>query len=142
MKKINGLECILLVDDDDASNFIHKMEINKLSLDVKVEVVHNGKEALEYLTATGKYAGKEGVCMPGIIFLDINMPIMNGWEFLEEYRKLTEEQKAKIVVAMLTTSTNAVDENFALQNSEIAQFIHKPIRQSVIEKLIHDYFEK
>ena len=68
MKKISGLECILLVDDDDATNFFHKIEINKLQLDVKVEVVHNGRDALEYLTATGKFARREGVCMPGIIF--------------------------------------------------------------------------
>lgn len=67
---------------------------------------------------------------------------MNGWEFIEEYSKLTEEKKAKIVLAMQTTSLNPDDENLARQKIEIVEFIHKPVRQADIENLIKEYFNK
>jgi CheY-like chemotaxis protein len=141
MKKISGLDCVLLVDDDDATNFIHQMVIQRLNLDVKLQVVHNGKEAIEYLTCTGKFSNEIPFPQPGIIFLDINMPIMNGWEFLEEYKKLSEEQKAKIVIAMLTTSANPDDEKKAKGSAEIVEFINKPLEEMSLEFLIQKYYK-
>ncbi len=142
MKKISGLDCILLVDDDDATNFIHQMVIQRLNLDVKLQVVHNGKEALEYLTCTGKFTNEIPFPQPGIVFLDINMPIMNGWEFLEEYKKLSKEQKAKIVIAMLTTSVNPDDEKKAKNSNEILEFINKPLEEASLELLIMKYYRR
>ncbi|MFM7021828.1 MAG: response regulator [Flavobacteriales bacterium] len=139
MKKINGLECILLVDDDDATNFIHKMEIKKLNLDVHLEVVHNGKEALDYITQQGKYAGTT-YPQPGVILLDINMPIMNGWEFIEAYGKLSGDRKAKIVIAMLTTSINPDDEKRARANSELVEFMNKPLKEGVLKSLLERHY--
>ncbi|MCK7559259.1 response regulator [Chitinophaga sedimenti] len=140
MKKIDGLECILLVDDDHATNFINSMIIKKAQIDVHVEVVTNGEEALEYLTGTGKFADSPRKLQPGIVFLDINMPAMNGWEFLEEYNKLPEAQKAQIVIAMLTTSLNPDDERKANGIEDIRGFLNKPLTVDKLLDVIERFF--
>lgn len=125
------INCILLVDDDEATNFIHKRIIQKSGIDVSIQTVENGKEAIDFLTSSGNFEGKE-YPKPGLIFLDINMPVMNGWEFLEVYEKLPEEQKAKILVAMLTTSLNPDDKSKADSNQYINGFVNKPLSKEVI----------
>ncbi len=93
MKKLKGLNCILLVDDDDVSNYLNKLLIEKSGIDVDVEVALNGLTALEYLTSTGQFNGNAVFPRPELILLDINMPRMNGWEFLDEYEKLDDDKK-------------------------------------------------
>ena len=140
MRRIKDLECIMLVDDDDATNFVNKMTINSLGIQTHVQVAWNGRDALDYLTRTGQYAGTESP-RPGIIFLDINMPKMNGWEFLEEYKKLPEDIRARIVIAMLTTSLNLDDAKRATQHEELKGYISKPLTVKGLEDIIYSYFE-
>ncbi|WP_339903700.1 response regulator [uncultured Cyclobacterium sp.] len=132
-KKIN---CILLIDDDKATNFLHKEIIRETGLVNKVVDMESGHEALEYLEKMedGKYP------QPDIIFLDINMPAMSGWEFLEEYDKLDEEKKAKIVVVMLTTSINPDDKETATSKELINGFFNKPLTFEIIERVIDENF--
>lgn len=132
-KKIN---CILLIDDDKATNFLHKEIIKETGLVEKVVEVLSGYEALEYLEKMedGKYP------QPDIIFLDINMPAMSGWEFLEEYDKLDEGKKAKIVVVMLTTSVNPDDKEKAKSKGLINGFFNKPLTFEMIERVIDENF--
>ncbi|NJO90579.1 MAG: response regulator, partial [Chloroflexia bacterium] len=113
MKKLKNLNCILLVDDEEVNNYYIRLLIEKMELDVHVESVLNGKAAIDYLTGTGKYASNQTFLQPDLIFLDINMPLMDGWEFLEEYatRKLQNEKKR--VITMLTSSNNPDDEEKA-----------------------------
>ena len=80
------LNCILLVDDDEPTNFLNQMVIEELDIAEQIRVAQNGQEALTYLKKTG--IGDENFPLPDLILLDINMPAMNGWEFLERYRKL------------------------------------------------------
>jgi CheY-like chemotaxis protein len=131
MRKIKDLDCVLLVDDDRPTNFLHKRVIEKTGLAVEVQSLTSASEALDFLTATGKYASTPQLTRPGIIFLDINMPGMNGWEFMEAYRHLSESQKASIVVIMLTT---------ALNDKNIATFYHKPLRSEMVMELVEKYF--
>ncbi|WP_339921915.1 response regulator [uncultured Cyclobacterium sp.] len=128
-KKVN---CILLIDDDEPTNFLHKIIIEDSGVADKVVAVQSGYEALEYLELkeNGKYP------QPDLIFLDINMPAMNGWEFLEEYNKLDEGIKGKIVVVMLTTSINPDDKKKALNKGYINGFLSKPLSKDMLEKLI------
>ena len=142
MENNDGLNCILLIDDDEATNFIHTIIINKLLINVQVPVAINGIVGLEYLTETGKYSGRDDLPMPSIILLDINMPGMNGWEFLEEYKKLPEEQKAKMMVAMLTTSLNPDDRKRAkLYKGEVIEFLNKPLTVENLREIVDSYFE-
>jgi CheY-like chemotaxis protein len=132
MKK--KLNCILLVDDDETFNYLHKRSIMKAGVAEHVEVVENAQDALDYLKHYGIYKETEIECKrPDLIFLDINMPGMSGWEFLEEYKKLSDNQKAKIILVMLTSSVNPEDEKKAEQTGKISKFVNKPF---TIEKLI------
>lgn len=140
MKKLKGLNCILLVDDDDVTNYLNKLLIKKSGIDVHVEVALNGMMALEYLTSTGIYNGNKTFPKPGLIFLDINMPRMNGWEFLDEYKKLEDEQKGGIVIAMLTSSNNTDDEITAKDEYGLPAYIYKPLTLSKFEEIVNTFF--
>ena len=118
------LDSILLIDDNEADNYLHKMVIEELGCAKQVHVVYDGEEAIQYLTQ--KNNGH--IPIPDVIFLDINMPKMNGWEFLEAYEKLVaEERRCKALVLMLTTSLNPDDYQLADQNDNIKAFMNKPL---------------
>jgi len=142
MKKYKDLDCVLLVDDDISTNFIHRRIVENAKIDVNVKEITSAKEALDYLTYSGKYEGQEDVPKAGIVFLDINMPGMNGWDFIAEYKKLDEKHKARIVVVMLTTSLNPDDEQHAAMVEEIATYLHKPLRIEAFAEIASKYFEE
>jgi CheY-like chemotaxis protein len=141
MEKLKDLSCILLIDDEEINNYLNTRLIEKLNIGVHVESVFNGREALEYLTCTEKYSDNKIYPQPGLIFLDINMPGMNGWEFLAEYSKLPDEKKGKIVIAMLTASINPDDEKKAQGYKDLDGFLNKPLTLGALEGLINKYFE-
>ena len=136
MNKI--LNLIMLVDDDLTTNLYNEIIIQDLNITDEIEVFQNGKLALDYLTTLneeGKYP------QPEILFLDINMPIMNGWEFLEQHDKLQQNQKAIIILAMLTSSVNPEDKVRALKFNSVKEFINKPLIEENLEELIIKYFK-
>jgi len=131
------LKTILLVDDDEATNFIHQMVIKQMGCTENIVVRENGVEALEYLTASidGNYP------QPDLILLDINMPRMDGWEFLEEYKKLDDDQLAKTVIVMLTTSLNPDDKDKANIIPVITGFMSKPLTTEMLEEILVKHFK-
>ena len=131
------LKSILLVDDDEATNFIHKMVIKQLNCTENIVVKENGIEAIKYLTSSidGEHP------QPDLIFLDINMPAMDGWEFLEEYDKLEVIQQAKTVIVMLSTSLNPADRDTANAIPLISGFISKPLTTEKLAQVHTKYFK-
>jgi CheY-like chemotaxis protein len=139
------LNCILLIDDDEPTNFLNKMTLEQTGCTRHISVAQSGQEALEYLRGCG--AGDEGLPegigrspRPDLIFLDINMPAMDGWEFLERYKTLPSEQKADIVLIMLTTSLNPDDEVKTRTIPEVSGFENKPLSQQRLQALLEKYF--
>lgn len=135
MKKIN---CILLVDDNPADNEFHKIAIKRAGICNHVEVALNGVEALDYITRAAQ--SPESSPKPELIFLDINMPKMDGFEFLEKYEKLDENIKSKLVVMMLTTSLNPDDRKKADKYDSMSEFLNKPLTAQTVVELVDKYF--
>jgi len=130
------LNCILLIDDDKPTNFINEVVIKQLDCAEKIVVVQNGSQALDYLKS--KDDGEHP--QPDLIFLDINMPAMNGWEFLEKYTELDKKQHGKVVVIMLTTSLNKDDEMKASGIPYINGFKSKPLTPEIMQEVLEEYF--
>ncbi len=128
------LNCILLIDDDEPTNFLNKMTLEQAGCTRQIRIAQSGQEALEYLQIT--------VQRPDLIFLDINMPAMDGWEFLERYRGLPPARKADIVLIMLTTSLNPDDEKRTRTIPEVAGFENKPLSQEQLDNLLKKYFSR
>lgn len=95
MKKFAELDCILLVDDDEATNFINEILIEECEIDTHIEICPTAESALKYLNSEVEFNGTIKYPQPGIILLDINMPGMDGWEFLDEYANYQERRKVK-----------------------------------------------
>lgn len=132
---------ILLIDDSESDNFIHARVIKKAKVTNKVTIKYSGEEGLDYL----KTLINEDYPRPNLIFLDINMPGMDGFEFLEHYEQLEDTQKADVVIAMLTTSTSPVDRNKAGKFDLLQHFDNKPLTESslmtVLKKQFPDRFD-
>ena len=136
-KKLN---CILLIDDNDADNVFHKIRITKADVCNVIKVVTSAQEALDYLKMAGELNQTENYPKPELIFLDINMPGMNGFEFLEEYKNLAPALKAKIVIVILSTSANASDIQKSQEINEVFDFETKPLSKESIENILEHYF--
>ena len=135
------LNCILLIDDDEPTNFLNKMTLEQAGCTRHIRVAQGGQEALDYLASCRPdESSSDQHPRPDLIFLDINMPAMDGWEFLQRYQQLPPEQKADIVLIMLTTSLNPDDEIRTRSIPEIAGFENKPLKRSQLEDLLKKYF--
>lgn len=126
------IHCILLVDDDPDDNFIHQVVIEDSGLCENVRVVENGIQALNYLTQTEH----PDYVKPDVILLDINMPGMNGFEFLEHYRQLPDEYRSSLVLMMLTTSINPADRWRTNGVPEVNGFQSKPLTQAMLQEIV------
>ena len=126
------LSCILLIDDDFGDNVFNKIIIRKMDITETVDEASDGVEALEHLKARST--------PPELIFLDINMPRMNGWEFLEQYKDLDPKQKAKTIIVMLTTSANPDEIKKAQEIEEVSGFKTKPLSKEMLTGILQQFF--
>jgi CheY-like chemotaxis protein len=131
MKK---LKCIMLIDDNPDDNFYHERVIKRNNAAEIIISKKTGMAALEYLKSQKDGNGSH----PDLIFLDINMPGMNGWEFLQEYEKLDKRLQSQAIVIMLTTSENPDDRLKAL--SIVPEFKTKPLTAEILEEVINKHF--
>lgn len=137
-KKINS---ILLIDDDFATNFINKKIIQNTNLANHIQVALNGKEALDYICRQGKFEAADGEYpRPQLILLDINMPVMDGWEFIEAFQNLSPENKKDIIIVMLSSSFNPADKAKADSIKEITCFRQKPMNKEALLEIIDKVF--
>ena len=130
------IDCILLVDDNDADNFMHEMVIEDSQVTKQIEIARNGHEAFDYLNGV-----KDGNSFPDLIFLDINMPIINGWEFLDKVQAIKAELPKDLKVVMLTTSLNPTDKKEATKYEEVKLFRNKPLNKALLKEVIEKLFD-
>jgi len=136
MKRVN---CILLVDDNEADNYYHSYIIKDAGICNQIKTALSGEEALIYITKTIDSAFAAKYPIPDFIFLDINMPKMNGFEFLEELKKKNESLLKKIIIFMLTSSNDPNEEHKALKTGVVKEFINKPLEADMLSELLDKY---
>lgn len=123
---------LCLIDDDDIYRFTFTKLINTKKIAGKVLVFEDGDQALQFmLDNVGN--SKD---LPDFIFLDINMPIMDGFQFMEEYVKLKPKVGKKITIYMVTSSVDPVDLERAQKIEEISDYIVKPITPELLESIL------
>lgn len=130
------VKSILLVDDDESTNFINSVFIKKLDIDVDVYKTLHGAEALELINTSKE----DENFFPCLIILDINMPIMNGWAFLDNFKNLPSSIKDNCVVVMTTVSEDEKDLIRANKNDDIKEYFQKPMSDEKFSTLINKYF--
>lgn len=125
----------MIVDDSEIDNFINSKMIEGCGFASQVYVHSSGVSALEFLKNINKTANSSSELIPEIIFLDLNMPVMDGFQFVAEFEKLPIMFRRHIKIIMFTTSVNPDDREKALQQKSICDFINKPMSQIALEKL-------
>ena len=132
------LKSILLIDDDEITNFYNAHIIQKMGIAAHVHSELHGKAGLQYLTEKETY--NSDYQRPDLILLDINMPVMNGFEFLEAYEKLSEEDTGSFLIVMLTTSMLSIDRERAEKYGCLSDFYTKPLDGTQLEDIVAKYF--
>jgi CheY-like chemotaxis protein len=123
---------VLLVDDDEINNFISIKLIKKALLNTEIMACLNGKFAIDQLVDIQR---NDPAKLPDYILLDINMPIMNGWEFLDEYKRLNIDPLSKTKIFIISSSVFSNDINKARSYPLVKDFISKPLNVDKIVEL-------
>ena len=138
MRKLSG---ILLIDDDETTNFLNQRLLDRMKLTDHVHTFVNGKQAFDYLynVSNNNYDPKSvDYFKPELIFLDINMPVMDGFELLDLYERLSPKFREGILMVVLTTSTHTQDTE-AVKRYD-AEYITKPLNAEKLDKLLQKHF--
>lgn len=131
------LATVLLVDDDPTTNFMHQLLLQKMGVAERLLVAENGMEALHTLTQT--CAAPDTSACPGLILLDVNMPVMGGIEFLEAFQQLPLHSSRRPLVFMLTTSMYG-RELERLRAFPVAGIISKPLTRDKVTAILQEHF--
>jgi len=125
---------VLNIDDDDINNFILEKLIRKLEPDVVINVCHNGEAGIDHLLNLIKK--DEGY--PDFIFVDVAMPVMNGWEFLAEYKRYDLDKVLKSKIFIATSSVFKRDYDLANSYDIVEDYIVKPFSLEVLENILNE----
>lgn len=123
---------LALVDDDDVFVFLTKKTIEQTKLVDLIKVFGNGLDAINFL----KENKNNVAVLPEIILLDLSMPIMNGWQFLEEFTKINPSLGKKITIYICSSSISQDDITKAKSINEVSDYIIKPITKDKLIDLI------
>ena len=124
---------VCLIDDDNIYQFTARKILESTGMAKQIQSFYNGKEAISYLKAEGKLHPE---ALPDVIFLDINMPVMNGWEFLEEYNNVSSNLPKQIVVYMVSSSIDDNDIRKSKEYKSVSDYIVKPVDRRKFQELI------
>jgi CheY-like chemotaxis protein len=126
---------ILVIDDNAVDRYIAKRIIEKFLFAQEIVLQESAREALKYLTSLESFPD----LLPQFIFLDINMPGMNGHEFLEEYTKISETIKRNCVIIIMTSSSHTDDLKRSDNNPLVAHFLNKPLDKEKLEIIKQEF---
>lgn len=126
---------VLLIDDDYATNYLHNIFLEDSGCIEHIHVTRGTDEAIEFLTSLTKPED-----IPQFIFLDINLPARDGWEFIMEYDNLSDDIKDASKIIMLSTSENPRDVEKSKTMASVAEYRVKPLSVEIIKELVNKYY--
>lgn len=135
MRPIN---LVALIDDDEIASFIGKKIIEKTNLVNQIKFFSSGDEAISFL----KFNANHPDLLPEIILLDLNMPLMDGFEFLEAFIKLKPRLGKKINIYIVSSSDSPIDLKRINAISEVSDYIIKPLTKEKFERIVRVLMEK
>jgi CheY-like chemotaxis protein len=128
------IDTLYLIDDDDTYQFIIEKTLNSLNLVNSIKIFSNGKAAIDFLEATIHDIDQ----IPDVILLDLTMPIMDGWQFLEQYLRFRPRIGKKVVIYVISSSIDPRDMQRAKSISEVTDYIVKPLTKTKLISMLHE----
>lgn len=133
-----SLHCVLLIDDDPATNFLHRLVLRDSGQVTHIHDVLSADMAMQYLTQCAKGKGDGSHPVPDLILLDLNMPGTTGWQFLERLKLAALELHP--IICILTTSANPADREMAESHEQVHDFLTKPLDAGGFSSLLAKHF--
>ncbi len=133
MSEVGRLPTVALIDDDEIYQYTSLKSLQFIKAAHKVLQFFNGKEALNYLIEKAE----DGPSLPDYIFLDINMPLTDGWMFMEEFKKIKKQLSKEITIYMVSSSIDQKDIKKAKEIDEITDYVFKPISPEKFTTLLN-----
>ena len=128
---MSKFKSVMVIDDDEINNFLCERIIIQTDFAEQVVTSQSGLQALQQLTKLVE----NGSIFPSIIFLDINMPEMNGWQFLDEYKKLDDVIRKNSKIYMLSSSVYSNDIEKAQKHLLVVDYLTKPLTGDILKKI-------
>ncbi|UII20653.1 response regulator [Fulvivirga ligni] len=122
-------EVVMLIDDNEIDVFINQKVLEFDQFAERIITYYSAKEALTYLAEAPIQD------IPDVIFLDLNMPVIDGFKFLEEYSTFSDQIREKVTIIVLTSSDNSNDKERIKNNSDVLLFQSKPITEQKLENI-------
>ncbi len=127
---------VLLIDDDAITNYLHKRTLNSTQLTRTIQVAETVQEALSFWKNPAEAEQEK----PELIFLDLNLPGLSGWDFIDEYKKIESHNNNPAIIIILSASVNYDDEKKAKDMAEVAEYRRKPLTAEMLTEIINNYF--
>jgi CheY-like chemotaxis protein len=129
------IDAVCVVDDDLVYQFTTKKLIQNTKLVDKILVFSDGEKAIEFFQSLNSSSQN----VPDIVLLDINMPIMDGWDFLKAYVLVKPKLPKKVIIYMVSSSVHGIDMERAKQISDVTDYIIKPVTKDKLVEIFQDY---
>ncbi|WP_160143868.1 response regulator [Chryseolinea soli] len=136
MEDHQKLNLALLIDDDDVVNVLNTIMVRQTGCVESVLSIQSAEKALETLSAFQREKK-----WPSLIFVDINMPGMDGWQFIDQFRESFSTHKQKCIICMLSSSLDPRDKQKAAQSDMVDHYASKPLSKEVVHTVWKKYVD-